>query len=102
MLARFGHRHRHLGARAALPEDPQLRDAFFGADRDGDLVDHRADELLAFAQRGGGGLEHRPHVRAGGGDPGQFLFGQRHRAPGALSGKIVLRGADRSQLGFQC
>ncbi len=33
MLARLGHRHRDLGARAALPEDPQLRDAFFGADR---------------------------------------------------------------------
>ena len=27
MLARFGHRHRHLGARTALPQDPQLRDA---------------------------------------------------------------------------
>ena len=100
MLARFGHRHRQVGGGAALPEDPQLRDALLGVNGDGDLVDHRADELLAFTQRGGGGVEHRPHVRAGG-DPRQFLFGQRHRAPGALSGQVVLRGADRGQLGFQ-
>jgi hypothetical protein len=68
---------------------------------DGDLVDHFADELFAFVQRGGGGVEHGAHVRTGGGDPGQFLFGQRHRAAGALSGQVALRGADRGQLGFQ-
>ncbi|HEX7426906.1 MAG TPA: hypothetical protein VF328_08070, partial [Mycobacterium sp.] len=101
MLAGLGHRHRQVGGGATLPQDPQFREAFFGAHGDGDFVDHCADELFAFPQCGGGGVEHRPHVRAGGGDPGQFLFGQRHRAPGALGGQVVLRGADRGQLGFQ-
>jgi hypothetical protein len=45
MLTRLGHRHRHLGARAALPQDPQLRDAFFGVNGDGDLADHRAEPI---------------------------------------------------------
>ena len=66
-----------------------------------DLVDHRADELFAFAQRGGGGIEDRPDVGAGGGDPGQFLFGQRDRAAGALGGQVVLGGAHRRELCLQ-
>jgi hypothetical protein len=35
------HRYRQVGGGAALPEDPQLRDALLGANGDGDLVDHR-------------------------------------------------------------
>lgn len=41
------------------------------------------------------------NVGAGGGDPGQFLVGQRNRAAGALGGQIVFGGADRGQLSFQ-
>jgi hypothetical protein len=66
-----------------------------------DLGDHRANELFALAHRGGGCLKDRADVSAGGGDPGQFLVGQRDRAADALSGQIVLGGAHRGQLGFQ-
>ena len=73
--AGFGHRHRDFGHGSALPDDAQVGDAPLAVHGDADLGDHRADELFAFAHRGRGCIEDRADVGAGGGDPGQFLFG---------------------------
>ena len=98
---RFGHRHRDLGDGPALPDDAQVSDAPLAMHGDADLGDYRADELFAFAHRGGGCIEDRADVGAGGGDPGQFFFGQRDRAAGALGGQIVLGGTHGGKLCFQ-
>ena len=68
---------------------------------DADLGDYGADELFAFAHRGGGCIEDRADVGASGRDPGQLFFGQGNRAAGALGGQIVLGGTHGCKLCFQ-
>ena len=58
-------------------------------DGDGDLGDHRADELLALGVGGGGRVEDGADVGAGPVQPGEFLAGERDRVAG-------LRAASRS------
>jgi hypothetical protein len=94
------HWHRDFGDGAALPDDAQVGGASLGVHSEANLGNHGADELFTFAHRGGRCVEYRADVGASGGDPGQFLFGQRDRTAGALGGQIVLGGADRGQLGF--
>jgi hypothetical protein len=56
-------------------------------DGQGDLADHGADQLLALAVGGRGGVEHGADVGAGPGEPGQLLAGQVHRVPGPGGGQ---------------
>jgi len=65
VIASFGHRHGHLGAGAALPDDVQLGDAVLGVDGEHDVVDDGPDQLFALGDRGGRGVEDFGDVGAG-------------------------------------
>ena len=66
-------------------------------DGQGDLADHRADQLLALAVGGGRGVEDGADVGAGPVQPGQFLAGQPDRVPGAGGGQVGLGAAQGGQ-----
>jgi hypothetical protein len=107
MLAAGGHRHLHLGAGAALPDDLDLARpggvALAGVvlHGDGDLGDDGADEFFALGVGGGRGLEDGPKVGSGGGDPGGFFLGEGDGPAGLLGGELAFRGADGRELVFQ-
>ena len=98
MAAYLGHRHGQLGDRPALPDDPQVSYPFFVVDGDHDLGDHGADQLLALGDGGRRCVKYRLDVGAGGGDPGEFLAGQRYRAAGLLGAQVVFGLPHRGQL----
>ncbi len=66
-----------------------------------DLADDGADQLFAFTQRGGRGVEDRLDVRAGPGDPVQLVGGQGNGAAGFLGGQVVLGAPQRGELVLQ-
>jgi hypothetical protein len=53
------HRHRDFGDGSALPDDAQVGNTPLAVHGEADLGAHRAEELFAFAHRGGGCIEVR-------------------------------------------
>ena len=86
-LPRFGSGTVTGAGRRALPGDQRVAGSGLPVDGQGDLADHGADQLLALAVGGRGGVEDGADVGAGAGEPGQFLAGQLDRVPGAGGGQ---------------
>ncbi len=80
-----------------MPDNPQLRLTIGRVDGDDDLIDDRAQQLLAFADRGGRRVKHGADISAGPFDPGRLVSGQRDRAAGLLGGQLGLGSADLAE-----
>jgi hypothetical protein len=86
--AEAGQRGGQAGAGTAFPVDGERCGACLLVGRDGDLGDQGADQLLALAGSGGGGIEDSPDVGSGCFQPAQLFGGQR-------AGLAALLGSQR-------